>query len=102
MFLNYSENNSAQLIIRVPIIIEMIEDIEQGSLAVQAACRTGLPVWLGFSCRRKKAGDIMLWEREHTLSEGVTTISYIGGSAAFIMHTKVSDTTEDFVILKTC
>jgi S-methylmethionine-dependent homocysteine/selenocysteine methylase len=84
------------------LIIEMIEDIEQGSLAVQAACSTGLPVWLGFSCRRNDAGEIMLWERGHTLMEGVTAISRIGGSAAFIMHTEVSDTTEALAILKTC
>ncbi len=84
------------------LIIEMIEDIEQGSLAVQAACSTGLPVWLGFSCRRNEAGDIMLWECGHTLEEGAEAISRIGGSAAFIMHTEVSDTTEAFTILKTC
>ncbi len=84
------------------LIIEMIEDIEQGSLAVQAACSSGLPVWLGFSCRRNNAGEIMLWERGHTLVEGIKAISRIGGSAAFIMHTEVSDTVEAFAILKSC
>lgn len=84
------------------LLIEMIEDIEQGSLAVQAACTTGLPVWLGFSCRRNYAGDIMLWGREQTLTEGVETIARIGGSAAFIMHTDVADTAEAFSQLKTC
>jgi S-methylmethionine-dependent homocysteine/selenocysteine methylase len=84
------------------LLIEMIEDIEQGSLAVQAACSTGLPVWLGFSCRRNETGEIMLWERGQTLVEGVEAISRIGGSAAFIMHTEVSDTTEAFAILKSC
>jgi S-methylmethionine-dependent homocysteine/selenocysteine methylase len=84
------------------LIIEMIEDIEQGSLAVQAACDTGLPVWLGFSCKRSKTGEILLWEREHTLEEGVKIISRIGGSAAFIMHTEVSDTAEALAVLKTC
>lgn len=84
------------------LLIEMIEDIEQGSLAVQAACMIGLPVWLGFSCRRNDAGDIMLWGREQTLTEGVETIARIGGSAAFIMHTDVADTAEAFSLLKTC
>lgn len=84
------------------LLIEMIEDIEQGSLAVQAACRTGLPVWLGFSCRRNEEDKIMLWERGHTLVEGVEVISRIGGSAAFIMHTEVSDTAEAFGLLKSC
>ena len=84
------------------LLIEMIEDIEQGSLAVQAACSTGLPVWLGFSCQRSDAGEIMLWERGNTLLEGVEAISPIGGSAAFIMHTEVADTVDAFSILKTC
>lgn len=84
------------------LLIEMIEDIEQGSLAVQAACSTGLPVWLGFSCRRNDEGKIMLWEQGHTLDEGIKAISRVGGSAAFIMHTEVSDTIEAFSILKTC
>ncbi len=84
------------------LLIEMIEDIEQGSLAVQAACTTGLPVWLGFSCRRNDTGDIMLWGREQTLTEGVEAIAGIGGSAAFIMHTEVADSAEAFSLLKTC
>lgn len=82
------------------LLIEMIEDIEQSSLAVEAACSTGLPVWLGFSCRRNDAGDIMLWERGHSLVEGVRAIAGIGGSAAFIMHTEVADTTEALALLK--
>ena len=84
------------------LLIEMIEDIEQGSLAVQAACSTGLPVWLGFSCRRNETGTIMLWERGQSLIEGVQAISRIGGSAAFIMHTEVSDTPEALAQLQTC
>lgn len=83
------------------LLIEMIEDIEQGTLAVQAACSTGLPVWLGFSCRRNTDGEIMLWEYGQTLAEGIDAIAPIGGSAAFIMHTEVTDAAEAFAILKT-
>lgn len=84
------------------IIIEMIEDLEQGSLAVEAACRVGLPVWLGFSCRRNDAGELMLWEREYSLEDGIKTVAAIGGSAALIMHTDVTDTIEAFSRLKLC
>ncbi len=83
------------------LIIEMIGDIEQGSLAVQAACGTGLPVWLGFSCKKTVEGRLMLWDCGHTLSEGVAAIAKIGGSAAFIMHTEVADTLAAFSELKT-
>lgn len=82
------------------LIIEMIEDLEKGSLAVQAACATGLPVWLGFSCRRNKAGKLMLWDLRQTLTEGVAAIARIGGSAAFIMHTDVPEATEAFAELR--
>lgn len=82
------------------LIVEMISDIEQGSLAVQAACATGLPVWLGFSCRKTAVGELMLWDRGHTLSEGVAAISPIGGSAALIMHTDVADAVQAFAELK--
>ncbi|MEQ8371448.1 MAG: homocysteine S-methyltransferase family protein [Alphaproteobacteria bacterium] len=37
--------------------MEMISDIDHGTLAVQAAAATGLPVWVGFSCRRARDGD---------------------------------------------
>jgi S-methylmethionine-dependent homocysteine/selenocysteine methylase len=83
-------------------IVEMIEDLEKGSLAVQAACATGLPVWLGFSCRRNEAGRLMLWDLRQTLTEGVAAISPIGGSAAFVMHTDVPEATEAFAELNKC
>lgn len=82
------------------LLIEMIGDLEQGSLAVRAACATGLPVWLGFSCRRSDAGRVMLWDRGNSLGEGVAAIAPIGGSAAFIMHTDIADATAAFAELR--
>ncbi|MFH0784327.1 MAG: homocysteine S-methyltransferase family protein [Pseudomonadota bacterium] len=82
------------------LIIEMIGDVEQGSLAVKAACATGLPVWLGFSCQRTDAGQLMLWDLGQTLGEGIAAIAKIGGSAACIMHTEVADAAEAFTELK--
>ena len=82
------------------LIVEMIEDIIQGSLAVRAAAATGLPVWLGFSCQRNAAGSIMLWERNDTLEDGINAIAPLGGSAAFIMHTEIEDATDAFQILR--
>jgi len=82
------------------LIIEMIEDLEQGQLAIKAARSTGLPVWLGFSCQRNDSGRIMLWEKENSLADGIKAIAPLGGDAAFIMHTDVTDATEAFSILK--
>jgi S-methylmethionine-dependent homocysteine/selenocysteine methylase len=81
------------------LMVEMIGDIQQGSLAVQAACDTGLPVWLGFSCRRDHGGRLMLWDRGDFLADGVRAMAAIGGSAAFIMHTEVADAAEAFTEL---
>lgn len=81
------------------LLIEMIEDITQGSLAVEAALQSGLPVWLGFSCRRTASGTIMLWASEQTLAEGIEALARIGGDAAFIMHTETRDAADAFTIL---
>ena len=82
------------------LIVEMIGDIVQGSLAVRAACDTGLPVWLGFSCRRDQSGRLMLWDRGDLLADGVRAMAAIGGDAALIMHTEVADACEAFAQLR--
>jgi S-methylmethionine-dependent homocysteine/selenocysteine methylase len=82
------------------LIIEMIEDVDQGSLAVEAALTTGLPVWLGFSCRKNLNGEVMLWGQRHSLAEGIDTIARIGGDAALIMHTETREAAEAFAILR--
>lgn len=100
-FAGYSEQ--AEILCQAGVdllIIEMIGDVEQGSLAVAAACATGLPVWLGFSCRRTGAGQLMLWDLGQTLGEGIAAMAKIGGTAAFIMHTEVADAALAFAELK--
>lgn len=82
------------------LIIEMIEEVDQGSLAVEAALTTGLPVWLGFSCRKDLNGEIMLWGQGYSLAEGIDTITRIGGDAALIMHTETREAAEAFAILR--
>jgi len=82
------------------LIIEMIEDVDQGSMAVEAALTTGLPVWLGFSCRKNLDGEIMLWGQRHSLAEGIDTIIRIGGDAALIMHTETREAAEALAVLR--
>jgi S-methylmethionine-dependent homocysteine/selenocysteine methylase len=82
------------------LILEMIGDLERGGLAVEAACATGLPVWLGFSCRKDAEGRIRLWDGRYSLAEGVQSMSRLGGSAALIMHTDVGIATEALGELK--
>jgi homocysteine S-methyltransferase len=82
------------------LIIEMISDSEIGSLAVEAAVATGLPVWLGFSCREGEDGRLLLWSRRDSLADGVRAISRLGGSAALIMHTDITVAGDAFRQLK--
>lgn len=73
------------------IALEMLEDLEQASYAVEAAVSTGLPVSAGFSCKRDD-GTIVLWNLENTLVEALETVPLSGVSLVSVMHTLVEDT----------
>ena len=74
------------------IALEMMRDIEQTTYAVEAAVATGLPVWLGFSCKTTGEGTVMLWDGEHTLAEALEQIPSLGASLVSIMHTLTEET----------
>ena len=52
------------------IALEMMRDLEQSVYAVEAAAETGLPIWVGFSCKRLGDGTAVLWDGHDTLAEG--------------------------------
>ena len=76
------------------LIIEMIRDLEHAGYAVRAAAETGLPVWLGFSCKVEDDGTVVLWDRGHSLAEALEELTPLvsGGSLVSIMHTLTEDT----------
>lgn len=39
------------------LLLEMMRDIEYSRLAAECAAATGLPVWIGFTCKRDEAGE---------------------------------------------
>jgi S-methylmethionine-dependent homocysteine/selenocysteine methylase len=41
------------------LLLEMICDLEHGGIALEAACATGLPVWVGLSARQRGPGPLM-------------------------------------------
>ena len=49
------------------IALEMMRDIEQTAYAVEAAASTGLPLWIGFSCKTTDEGTVALWDGKDTL-----------------------------------
>lgn len=73
------------------IALEMMRDIEQTRYAVEAAASTGLPVWVGFSCKRAADGTVVLWDEGHTLAEALAETPLLGASVVNVMHTLVQD-----------
>lgn len=74
------------------IALEMMRDLEQTTYAIEAAVVTGLPVWVGFSCKTTDEGTVVLWDREHTLVEALKQIPSLEASLVSIMHTLTEDT----------
>ena len=74
------------------IALEMMRDLEQTGHAAEAAVATGLPVWVGFSCKTADGGTVVLWDGKHTLAEALEQIPPIGVSLVSVMHTLTEDT----------
>jgi homocysteine S-methyltransferase len=74
------------------IVLEMLRDLEHASYAVEAAVATGLPVWVGFSCKTTGEGTVVLLEGNNTLAEALAHIPPLGASLVAVMHTLTEDT----------
>ena len=77
------------------LILEMIRDIDFACVALEAAVKTGLPVWVGFSCKGTSDGGINLAPtlyEEISLARGVAAVMAEGGSLAAVMHSDVDTT----------
>ncbi len=82
------------------IIAEMMRDIENATMVINAALSTGLPVWIGYSTMMADDGiDVrsLRWKETdhadttHNFSTLVKTLSLLGGQAVGIMHTQVGN-----------
>ena len=74
------------------IILEMMRDIPQTAYALAGALRTGLPVWVGFSCLAAPTGEILLMDTDVPLQNALDAIDLRRASAVGIMHTLVEHT----------
>lgn len=74
------------------IVLEMMRDLEQTSYAMEAAVATGLPVWVGLSCKTTDESMVVLRDGNHTLAEALEQIPPLGASLVAIMHTLAEDT----------
>lgn len=74
------------------LALEMMRDVEQATYAVEAAVATGLPVWVGFSCKRDADGTVVLWDGKDTLAAALEAVPLGDVSLVSVMHTLVEDT----------
>jgi len=70
------------------IMLEMMVDIERTLIVLAAAQKSGLPVWVGFSCRLDDDGIVRLLSGP-TLLEGIKAIADKNVPLVSIMHTEV-------------
>ena len=95
------------------LILEMMLDIDHASRALEAAVGTGLPVWVGISCRLEDDGAVVGWDlatqgritADHRpplplpLGEIIDALQKIGGDVFGIMHSTVGATTPGLQVL---
>ena len=68
------------------IALEMMEDVERASLAIQAGVATGLPTWVGFSVEQDEDGTISLLQSHSLFADGLAELLPLGGAGIAIMH----------------
>ncbi len=75
-------------------IMEMMRDTTTALWSCEAALETGLPIWLGLSCRaRESDGALVGYNRENILlSDVYDLLVKIEPQAINIMHTSINDT----------
>lgn len=77
------------------IALEMMVHTERAAAAVEAAVSTGLPVWVGFSCRIADDGAVLMYptsDDAEVFAEVIPKVMAVGGSVAGVMHSTVEDT----------
>lgn len=90
---NYAEQAETLAEAGVDLIaLEMMRDLEHTGYAVEAAVATGLPVWVGFSCKQDEDGTLVLWSGRGTLGEALGNLPLQDVSLISMMHTQIEDT----------
>ena len=87
------------------IVLEMMKDVAQSALAIDAALSTGLPIWVGFSCQVERGdGKVILLRRpDISFRQAIDTLTArreLQGCVMSVMHTNVDTTTQALKVLK--
>ncbi len=90
---NYTEQAEVLAEAGVDLIaLEMMRDFEGTKYAIEAAAKTGLPIWLGLSCWSDEDGTLMLWTGRDPLAGTLEELPLQEVSLVSIMHTQIEDT----------
>ena len=84
------------------IALEMCSHPDYSRLIADAAVATGLPVWLGLSCKQDEdTGEIVGFEEPHAdFRQLILELADCGASVITIMHSSVDDTTMGLSLLR--
>ncbi len=75
------------------IIMEMMRDTHRSVWATEMAIATGLPVWIGISCRANDDGDVRGYnDPDIPFADIAPNLLNKGGAAAGIMHSDINVT----------
>ena len=77
------------------IVLEMMRDVDYARGAVDVARATGLPVWVGFSCRRAADGTVLMFggvRDDLRFEDVIAPVMARGGSLLGVMHSEIGDT----------
>lgn len=72
-------------------VLEMMRDLDETQLCIDAAAATGLPIWLGWSCVAADRPEPLLYEKAQTLRQGMAAIEGQPIDVVAIMHTEVEE-----------
>ena len=84
------------------LLLEMMGNVSEATLAIESAVSTGLPTWVGYSCKVDQATSklVLLSGEGETFGEALDSLLPLGGSLHFIMHTEVADTIPALGVLR--
>jgi len=77
------------------LIVEMAQHPQRSPMAVEAALQSGLPVWVGLSCRRSPGGALVGFDPPHYPFEAiVASVADLDVGLISVMHTPIADMAE--------
>ena len=84
------------------IALEMLQDTRHAARAMEAALSTGLPVWLGVSCRRRQAGDglVSFDLPQMDFARPLDALIPMGPSVVNIMHSEIDAVAEAIAMVR--